>query len=364
MRFAFSLACSLSVLLGVVTMPALSQPSGAVGENFIYMVEPGDTLSELSDLYTTRSSQWRHLQNLNNVADPTKLPIGKQLRIPFSLIPVVAVEATLIHFKGEVWINDKAAHKNYVLQTGDVIRTGSNGFATLRLEDQSTLTLPHESTLRIKQLDAFERARLSDAIIELEQGSIESRVAPNKTGVGRFEIHTPLSITGVRGTNLRVHSTQQQTRTELLTGQAHLNTAQANYQNLTKGHGAHIRADGSQSIVPLLPAPVLTEPVRGPKGWETTLQAIPSADHYLVHIALDEMGSEVTHRYMLTANETTAYLRSSGAGQHYAFIRAVDASGLMGLDASVSFPGQQVLVSSSGDPVLSSDGQAILLTDY
>lgn len=362
MRHVLSIA-TLCALLGGLSSPVLSQPSGAMGEHFIYIVEPGDTLSELADLYTTRSTQWRRLQDLNQVADELKLPIGKQIKIPFSMIPVVATEAALVHYTGPVWINDKAAHKN-ALKTGDIIRTGSNGFATLRLEDQSTLTLPSNSLLRIKQLNAFERTRLSDAILELEQGSVESRVAPAQSGVGRFEIHTPLSITGVRGTNLRVHTDEALSRTELLSGQAHLNTAQTQFQNLYKAQGAAVHADGSYAMSPLLPAPVLSEPIRGKKGWETAIQPVTSADHYVVHIALDGTGSHAVRRFNLAADELTAYLRPTGPGQHYAFIRAVDQNGLMGLDASVSYPGQEVLVSSNGDPVLSQDGQAILLNEY
>lgn len=341
-----------------------AEPSGAMGENFIYLVEPGDTLSDLSELYATRAAQWREIQKLNEVDNEFKLSIGKALKIPFSMIPVIATEAMITHSKGEVWVNDNLVAKAQGLKAGDTIRTGKTGFVTLQLEDQSTLTLPNNSELYIKQLNAFERTRLTDAILELQAGSIESRVAPEKTGVGRFEIHTPMSITGVRGTNLRVHAEPDSTRTELITGKAHLNTAQANYQTLQQAQGASIRLDGSYTISPLLPAPTVTEPVRGGQGWQTVISPVDQAQHYVVRIALDPKGSTLVNHFNIPTNTTdslTIALPSSGPGMHYAFIRAVDANGLMGVDTSVSFLGQSVLVSSDGSAVVSSDGQAILL---
>lgn len=366
MRFLLSFASSLCLLISSVSLPVFAQPSGAIDEHFIYLVESGDTLSDLSELFTNRSMSWRRIKELNQVPNEMQLAIGKKIKIPFSSIPVIATEASVVHFKGQVWINNENIKNHQLLKTNDVIRTGANGFATLKFEDQSTLILPNNSQLKIKKLNAFERTRLVDTILELQEGSVETQVAPNKTGVGRFEIHTPQSITGVRGTNLRVHTTLNNTSsTELLIGQAHLQTAKANYQDLLEAQGASVGADGSYTISPLLPAPMLTNPIRGKQGWQSTLTPLTQADHYIVQIALEPNGSSVVHRYKVDAQKTnTVLLKSNGPGIHYAFIRAVDKNGLMGLDARVSFPGQSLLVSSNSLPVVASDGQPILLTDY
>lgn len=361
MRFLFAL---ITLAISGLLVPAHAQPSGAMGENFIYLVEPGDTLSDLSELYATRAAQWRQIQGLNEVNNEFELAIGKALKIPFSMIPVIATEAAISHLKGEVWVNDSRVEKVQSLKTGDTIRTGETGFVTLQLEDKSTLTLPNNSQLYIKQLNAFERTQLTDAILELQAGSIESRVAPEKTGVGRFEIHTPMSITGVRGTDLRIHATNDTSRTELITGKAHLNTTQTSYQDLRQAQGASVRADGSYTISPLLPAPIATEPVRGGQGWQTTISPVAQAQHYVVQIALEPTGASLVQKFKIESNNSnnlTISLPSSSPALHYAFIRAVDENGLMGIDVTVSFLGQRVLVSSDGSAVVSSDGQAILL---
>lgn len=364
MRFSSLLPVVLSLSLAFSISTASAQPAGTVNDNFIYLVESGDTLSDIAELYTTRSTLWRQLQQLNHVEDETRLPIGKELKIPLRLIPVVAIEAKLVHSRGQVQVNGASALTNYKLQTGDTITTGSTGFATLLLEDQSTLTLPPNSQLHIKNLNAFERARLSDAILELQSGSIETRVAPENTGVGRFEIHTPISITGVRGTNLRVHADSVQSRTELLTGKAHIDTDSEKLKPLQKGYGVNINMDGSSLVVPLLPAPQLSTPEQGRQGWYTEITPIEKASFYIIQVSLSADGSQPVQRYTAPHNTTTLPLRASGPGEHYVYVRAVDENGLMGLDAHVSFPGRAILSATDGSAILSSDGQAVFLNEY
>ena len=362
--FSFLFQLALCFLFSSYSTIALAQPAGAKDEYFIYLIEPGDTLSNISDLYTTRSALWQRIQQINQIEDEMRLSIGQELKIPFDMIPVTATEARLIHHKGDVKINAQPASMSLSLKTGDTITTGTTGFATLQLEDGSTLTLPPNSQLHLKQLNAFERARISDAILELQQGSIESHIAPNNTGVGRFEIHTPISITGIRGTNLRVHTTETLTQTELLSGKAHIDRPEQRFQLLNNGYGASVSADGQTAITALLPAPQLTPPYRGPKGWQTELRSVSGAQAYLVQVALSENGTQAVQRFTVPADQTVIYLRPSGPGEHYAFVRAIDEHGLMGLDAVVSYPGQGVLTSTDGSPVVSGDGQPILLTDY
>lgn len=360
--FLAPLGCSLLSLFFLTA--AHAEPAGAIGDDFIYIVEPGDNLSKLADLYTTRSELWRQLQDLNQIDDEFGLPVGKQLKIPFSMIPVVATQAELVHTQGPVWINEQPIHNAQSLKAGDVIRTGDTGFATLRLEDQSTLSLPNNSQLAIQQLNAFERARLTDAILELQAGSVESRVAPDHSGVGRFEIHTPVSVTGVRGTDLRIHTESGTAKTELLSGKAHFNTTTQYYQSLSASHGVSIHSDGSSHVAPLLAAPALSAAEQGSQGWHTILQPVPKADHYVVQISLDPEGTQVVKRYEVPADQTTIALSSSGPGEHFAFIRAVDSTGLMGMNAQLAFPGQLTLISSDGATILSYSGVPILLTQY
>lgn len=357
-----ALTCFTTFSLLASTL-SVAQPSGAEGDDFIYNVRPGDTLSDLSKLYTGQSGHWRTLQTLNNVADTLALPIGKALRIPFSLIAEVPGQARISHFRGDVTINGRRPQTDTLLKEGDEIVVGNNAFLTLQLSDDSTITLPPSSALSLKRLRDFTHAGLTDSIIQLESGELETRVAPDHRGVGRFEVHTPVSVTGVRGTDLRVRSQDNRSITEVISGRAKLQTDAANKPMYIKpDQGTIVNASGEISTGSLLPAPAMSEPERGPNGWQVSFPPLAGAQEYLVQVTLDEEGSQIYSRQNTT--DTTVSFHAGGTGTHYIRVRGIAADGLMGRDAVASFPGQLVLQSSNGAPIMSSFDLPITLQDY
>ncbi len=57
-----------------------------------------------------------------------------------------------------------------------------DGTATLRLEDQSLLTLTPGATLELQRLQSFQGTGLTDTQISIDRGTLESAVAPAGTG--------------------------------------------------------------------------------------------------------------------------------------------------------------------------------------
>ncbi|GAA0800050.1 LysM peptidoglycan-binding domain-containing protein [Cupriavidus gilardii] len=88
--------------------PAQAGPAGADGEYFVHQVEPGDTLFWVAQRYTGRADVWRELQALNRVADPYRLPIGTQVRIPLARIPVTVTSARVVSVVGQADANGAA----------------------------------------------------------------------------------------------------------------------------------------------------------------------------------------------------------------------------------------------------------------
>lgn len=358
-RYLAALALTLAS-----TGPALAQPAGADGDDFLYRVIRGDTLLQLSQRYTTTPQNWSTLQQINNVADEKALPIGKVLRIPFSMIPEVPAPAQMIHASGQVTVNGRLVQPGEYLPEDSTVQTAPNGFATLRLTDGSTLTVPANSSLAIQRLQAFQNTGLTDTILSVESGSVESIVAPADTGVGRFEIRTPVAITGVRGTRLRVHSHEGITQTEVLSGVAHLGAAASGQAMLRPGQGAATRADGILGAVRALPdAPRLSEPVRGPQGWQLNFDPVPGASAYLVRVADDPEGTRPRSSERFVSPQEVRF-SSHGIGTRHVLVRAIGPDGLMGPDASQPFEGQATLLSGNGLPVLAGHGDYIYLTDY
>ncbi|AEC21445.1 putative peptidoglycan binding protein [Pusillimonas sp. T7-7] len=353
----------LAACTGLFTPAVLAQPAGAQGDNFIYRVMKDDTLIMLSGRFTDSTGHWRTLQTLNTVDDPTRLPIGLELKIPFALIPELPAQARVVHVTGTAHSGQKRLAVGDQLAEGATVTTQASGFATLALADGSTLTVPAQSSLNLERLRVFKGTGLTDTISTLNNGSLESQVAPQGAGVGRFEIRSPVSITGVRGTQLRVHVNVQGSRSEVLEGVAGLNSQQAESTRLRQGQGAAVNRSGElQPVRPLLPAPALPAPERGGSGWQASFPPIPGARSYLVRVAGDPQGTELFSSQLFDAPNVS--FRAPGAGTYYVMVRGVDADGLNGVDAIQPFLGQAVLKTSDGASVSTPFGMFVTLTDY
>ena len=138
-RALASLVLFSSLLLGAV---AHGQPAGSLGEDFIYRVRAGDTLINIANTYTRNSANWNPLQSLNKIVAPEQLPIGLELHIPLSMIPVRPAEARVVHISGQASAAGKTLAPGASLPEGSTVVTAPNGFVTLELADGSKLTLP------------------------------------------------------------------------------------------------------------------------------------------------------------------------------------------------------------------------------
>ncbi len=350
-------------LLAGAGTPALAQPAGAQGDNFMYQVMPGDTLIVLAQRFTDSSANWNKLQTLNAVQDPTRLTIGRELKIPFALIPELPSQAYISHLAGQVSANKVPAKPDTSLSEGDALRTGPGSFATLTLADGSILSVPAESSLLIERLRVFKGTGLIDTIFTMHDGGLESSVAPKETGVGRFEIRTPVSITGVRGTQFRVRVAANGSQSEVLSGKAQLSSGQSGNATLHQDQGAAVNSQGKLlGVRALLPAPALEPAVRGGQGWTISFPPVPGAGSYLVRVATDQAGRNLVSSHR--DNQPKISFSAPGPGTFYVIVRAIDADGVMGKDAVQSFLGQSVLNASDGSAIATGFGQFVQLTDY
>lgn len=352
------------LICGLTTFSqAVAQPSGAKGEHFLYRVVQGDTLGEVAQRYTTDYANWSILQQMNGVEDPYRLPVAKMLHIPFSMIPTRASPARVQHVTGRASVDGRPLGADALVGEGQTIQTESNGYVALQLADDSVVTIPPSSSVQVSRLQQFVGAGLSDSILHMAQGSIESRVAPNNTGVGRFEVRTPVSVTGVRGTNLRVHAASDGSRSEVISGMAGVDASATPEVVLRPQQGLAVGSEGqSLGVQQLLGAPQLATPARGPGGWMASFEPIDGAAAYVVSVARDAYGVELVSRQ--TIQTPPARFAASGPGTHYVFVRAIDEFGMGGVDASASFEGAFVLLDGTGAPVLAGDGNLIVVADY
>lgn len=54
----------------------------SVGSETMYVVKSGDNLSKISKIYYGNPNEYAKIVKANNIADPDKIKVGQQLRIP------------------------------------------------------------------------------------------------------------------------------------------------------------------------------------------------------------------------------------------------------------------------------------------
>lgn len=357
-------------LCAVVASPLVSaQPAGALGDDFIYRIRQGDTLIGLATLYTHNEANWARLQAHNSVDDAYRLVIGSELRIPFSMIPEVPAQTVVAHVSGGAQMNGAPVRAGMPVAEGATITTATHGFVTLLLADGTKVTLPQQGSTHLERLRQFDGSALTDSIFRVQSGVVDSHVAPEGQGVGRFEVRTPVAVTGVRGTRFRVQAGDQGARSEVLEGSVRLQPhARGNAPGrpvaVATGYGAAINANGVlDGVRPLLPAPQLGAPQRAGSGqWTATVSPLPGAVAYQVQVSRDEQGLELTSSQRFDTSDIR--FSAPGAGTYYVAVRAIDASGLGGRDARLTFEGANALMTQSGLPVTLADGSVVVLTDY
>jgi len=358
------------ILCAMVASPLVSaQPAGALGDDFIYRIRQGDTLIGLATLYTRNEANWATLQTLNSVDDAYRLIIGSELRIPFSMIPEVPAQTVVAHVSGGASMDGVPVRAGMAVAEGATITTAANGFVTLLLADGTKVTLPQQGSTHLERLRQFDGSALTDSIFRVQSGEVDSHVAPEGQGVGRFEVRTPVAVTGVRGTRFRVQASNQGARSEVLEGSVRLQPhgrgdAPGKPVAVSTGYGAAISADGVLgSVRPLLPAPQLGTPQRAGSGqWTASVAPLPGAVAYQVQVSRDEEGLELTSSKRF--DTTDIRFSAPGAGTYYVTVRAIDAAGLGGRDARLTFEGANALITQSGLPVTLADGGVVTLTDY
>jgi hypothetical protein len=194
--------CGLLPLYPFVSALA-DAPQGSEGTDFIIRVQPGDTLIGLAAKYCDRVDRWNALQTLNHIADPWHLKPGTTLRIPLAFIEETPSFAHVVSQTPGTVIGyppDRIPEHAH-------IKTDETQSITLELGDGTRVVLPPDSDMTIARLRQFAKSKLLDAQINLPAGSVESSVDPDKHGVGRYEIQTPRTVSGVRGTRFYIGST-------------------------------------------------------------------------------------------------------------------------------------------------------------
>lgn len=321
-----SIGCA--VALWLVAGAAFAQ---APGEH-LHRTERGDTLIGLGQRLLIEPGRWREVARLNRIQNPDRIPTGSTLRIPIALMRTEPAPATLVGTVGTVQAPP-------TLDEGAELRTGADGHAVVRLIDGTVLRLRPDSTLRLTESRRVPRTDVTRAGARLQGGRVEVEAAKPRAGAPGFRIETPQGVLGVRGTGFRVAAAEVRTLGEVLEGVvAVAGPGGAAEQRVQAGFGTVV--DGAGRVappVPLLPAPALPAalPLQERVLIRLTVPAVPGAAAYRGQVARDEAFDQVLAEVLSTGTE----LRFGDLpdGDYRLRVRAADAQGLEGQDATAGF---------------------------
>lgn len=349
------------------TRPTAKAPTTEADAPVSYLVKPGDTLFALSSRYLVKLGDYRTLQRLNKVPNPRHLRPGSTLTIPFPLLKTEVIDARLGAFSGAVTVTRAgqpvAPSRDMVLAENDRIATGANAFATLELPDESRVSLPSNSTLRIVRLRQVLLTGGLRRAFDLDLGKSAASVSPLPTKDSQFLIRTPLSVAAVRGTEYRVafDPGRGAAAAEVIKGVVGVGsttpTASAAETPVPAGFGALASAAGVSPPQALLRAPAL---VRGGRTQEDpqvtfTAEPVPGAAAYHLQLANDAGFVDV---FTETVSPTPA-ASFAGVPDGTFFVRAtaIDTDGLEGLPRDYGFERDLNTLSAGGRPAQETTGK-------
>ncbi len=262
LRHTGAVVCATLALCGAI--PAHAQEAS---KYFTHTAKSGDTLIGLADRYLIDRKNWQPLQAQNKIANPRRIKPGTEIRIPISLMRSEASPVKIIALQGPVEAASVKLEKGAMLNEGAAIKTGENGFVTLQLADGSTIVVQSKSQVKLEVSRVLANTGgVPSTTVGLVSGRVESSVEKRKSQGARFEISTPTSNMGVRGTHFRVgvDDAGRSSRGEVTEGVVAVSTTSANQKsleslNLAAGFGSVVE-EGKAATAPiaLLAAPDLS----------------------------------------------------------------------------------------------------------
>ncbi|HYD82204.1 MAG TPA: FecR domain-containing protein [Paucimonas sp.] len=373
--------CRLLLLLVLAAGSAHAGPAAAEGKpgsitvaaaGIIYHAQAGDTLMSVAQQFTGKAANWAALGKLNDIRKDDSIPIGTGIVIPADLLLDEPTEAKVAALSGTI-VTKGADGGRIALAVGAriiegmEIETSANGFLTITLPDSSRVSIPSNSRVKLAKLRVTRYTKSPRTEVTLLRGRVESRVAPLEAIKGRFEVHTPRSVAGVRGTHFRVGWNGKTAANEVLDGSVAVGKdRQTETVRLAAARGSVAGAAGVGPAVDLLPAPQ----VAAPAGTDYpapafTLVPVSGAAAYHVQVSTDRDAQNVIAESR--SPQTTLKVDGIRDGDYFMHVSAIDQAGLEGLVRTQAFrlqirPESRARPAASGAPLVErSDSKTVTL---
>lgn len=293
-------------------------------------VQKGTNLIFLTRQFCTSEYHWKEIAKINNLTPPYKILAGDVIYAPVELVKTEKLKAKVASVVGGVFLVHNGKKLKRIVKgdeifPGQTLVTEDDGFAHLIYPDNKYTRISSASKFTITYL-----VRLNDKSLKaeffLEKGRITHAVRKKLKENETFTTRTPVSVTGVRGTEFRVkYEEGVENIVESLQGIVHVASGNGEVL-LKKGEAAKIvQGEKSQKLTKLPPNPeVLTvDPMHRVLPVVIAAPASNDAKNYRLRITTDRTGnSTVLEQISLPGGKFT--LLALADGKYYGFLTALN----------------------------------------
>ena len=348
------LAAVLALLIGtsVAIVPLRAEDDGFV----TYEVKQGDTLFGLSRQYLTSEAAAVQVQRLNRIANPRRLPVRQELKIPRDLLRFAPVQLRVAGFSGRVDVAGNVPTVGTILAEGQTVTTGRGGFVSFSASNGGEIALPSNTRARLVRARRYVLGNLLDVDFAVLGGRGEAKAPKLKSGE-RFRLSTPTTVTAVRGTEFRVafDETAERSLAEVVEGEVAV-AAGGEEQPTAAGFGVASTATGVGRTEALLPAPDMVDPGAVQTG-ETlvfTIEPDAAAKGFRTQVARDAGFLDVVAEQV--GPETQVIVPDLPNARYFVRSRAISASDLEGFSETTSFRRKRLGVAAEAGQSPLADG--------
>ena len=319
---------------------------------YTYTTAQGDNLISVAKKHLIDRGDWQSLQKINAIKNPNAMLVGSRIKIPVEAMRMEPASVKVVSVQGSADANGSPIKGGEVFNEGTKLATGGDGFVTLQLADGSLLTVQSKSSVRLENARQFVNSGgVTDSIVRLDSGRVETTVAKQRNSGARYEIRTPTSNMGVRGTVFRVGAESGEAggaaraSSEVLEGRvAVAGTGSVKSADVALNQGFGTVAEANKAPLPpieLLPAPPTANLAKRVNDSEIEFKfaAIAKAKKYRGQLARDKAFKNPVADVLVEIQSGTASIRFSPIplGEYFLRVRAIDGLGLEGNNGEHTF---------------------------
>lgn len=297
-------------------------------------VSKGTGLIKLARKFCTSEYHWKELARLNNLQPPYSIFPGDKIFVPIELLKVKMVSGHVAAVSGSVYLLT-GKEKLKKIQKGDTILPGQ----TLVTEDDgfAHIIYPNNKYTRVASNSRFSLTYMVNLVDDslkaefyLEKGRIIHAVREKLKPDDSFQTKTPVSVTGVRGTEFRLKMLDDTRNVvETLQGAVEVDGGGARLV-VPSGSGSIVEKGnppGKPKKLPPTPPPLHIADI-----YQALPVIIPTvqdsfAEKYRIRIALDEAGNQTVLEQITASGEKFKFITLED-GIYYGSHTSINAEGL------------------------------------